>query len=69
MEKKLYKSINNKMLIGVCGGISEYFGFNVMAIRVLWVLGTLLTWNALFLYTALVILMPAREWKIIQGVR
>ena len=25
MEKRLYKSNNNKMIDGVCGGIAEYF--------------------------------------------
>ena len=28
MEKKLYKSNQNKMLDGVCGGIAEYFGID-----------------------------------------
>lgn len=61
MERILYKSTTNKLLTGVCGGISEYFGVNVNVLRVLWVLGILLTWNALFLYAALVILMPIRD--------
>ena len=61
MERILYKSNTNKLLTGVCGGISEYLGFNVNALRVLWVLGIFLTWNTLFLYTALVILMPIRD--------
>lgn len=38
MEKKLYKSNNNKMIAGVCGGIGEYFNVDPTVIRLLWVL-------------------------------
>lgn len=33
MEKKLYKSNQNKMICGVCGGIGEYFGIDPTIIR------------------------------------
>ena len=38
MEKRLYRSIDNKMLAGVCGGIAEYFGIDPTIIRLLCVL-------------------------------
>ena len=28
MDKRLYKSNENKMVEGVCGGIAEYFGID-----------------------------------------
>ena len=37
MEKKLYKSSNNKVFAGVCGGIGEYFSIDPVIIRLLWV--------------------------------
>ena len=42
MERKLYKSSQDKMLAGVCGGVAEYFGIDstivrlVMAFLTLW---------------------------------
>jgi phage shock protein C len=33
MEKKLYRSRENRMLFGVCGGIGEYTGIDPTVIR------------------------------------
>ena len=41
MEKKLYKSNQNKMLDGVCGGIAEYFGIDPTVVRLIWALFSL----------------------------
>ena len=38
MEKRLYKSNQNKMIDGVCGGIAEYFGVDPTVVRLLWAL-------------------------------
>ena len=36
MNKKLYKSNDNKMIDGVCGGIAEYFDIDPTLARVIW---------------------------------
>lgn len=36
MNRKLYRSNNNKMLCGVCGGIGEYLGIDPTLVRLLW---------------------------------
>lgn len=36
MNRKLYRSNNNKMLCGVCGGIGDYLGIDPTLIRLLW---------------------------------
>lgn len=36
--KKLYRSEQNKMFLGVCGGIGEYFGIDPTIIRLGWAL-------------------------------
>ena len=36
MNKKLYRSSQNKMLCGVCGGIGEYLGVDPTLIRLIW---------------------------------
>lgn len=36
MDKKLYRSRNNRMIAGVCGGIAEYFNIDPTIIRIIW---------------------------------
>jgi len=42
-KKKLYRSRSQKMVSGVCGGLAEYFEIDVSVVRILWVIGTLMT--------------------------
>lgn len=35
MDKKLYKSRENRVICGVCGGIGEYFNIDPTVIRLL----------------------------------
>jgi phage shock protein C len=37
MTKKFYRSVSQKMLGGVCGGLAEYFGTDVSLVRLLFV--------------------------------
>ena len=41
MQKKLYRSVTDKKLAGVCGGIAEYFGIDSTLVRLGWALLTL----------------------------
>ena len=50
MEKKLYKSNQNKMIDGVCGGIAEYFGIDPTVVRLLWVLFSLMGGSGILAY-------------------
>jgi phage shock protein C len=43
MAKKLYRSVSQKMLAGVCGGLAEYFDIDVSIVRLLTVGGALVT--------------------------
>ena len=36
--KRLYRSLNNRMLCGVCGGLGEYFNIDPSIVRILAVL-------------------------------
>ena len=38
MEKKLYKSVKDRKIAGVCGGIAEYLNVDSNVIRIIWVL-------------------------------
>ena len=37
MEKRLYRSFNQRMLGGVCGGLAEYFAVDVSLVRLIFV--------------------------------
>lgn len=41
MEKKLFRSISDKKLAGVCGGVAEYFGIDSTLVRLGWAALTL----------------------------
>lgn len=41
--KQLYLSATNKKLVGVCGGIGEYFNVDPTVIRLAWILVTIVT--------------------------
>ena len=58
MEKKLFKSSNDKVLAGVCGGIGEYFAVDAVIIRLLWVIFTLMGGAGLIAYIIAAIIMP-----------
>lgn len=38
MSKKLYRSITDRKVAGVCGGLGEYFNIDPTLIRLAWVL-------------------------------
>ena len=52
-DKRLYKSSENSMLCGVCGGIAEYFDIDPTLVRLAWVI---LTWA----YIIAAIIIPKR---------
>lgn len=58
MEKKLYKSNQNKMLDGVCGGIAEYFGVDPTVVRLIWALFSLMGGCGILAYIIAAIIIP-----------
>ena len=60
MNKRLYKSNENKMLVGVCGGIGEYFGMDPTLVRLAWVLFCALGGSGVIAYLLAAIIIPRR---------
>ena len=58
LEKKLYKSNQNKMLDGVCGGIAEYFGIDPTVVRLIWALFSLMGGCGILAYIIAAIIIP-----------
>ena len=60
MEKRLYKSNENKMISGVCGGIAEYFNIDPTLVRLGWVLFSALGGSGIIAYIIAAIIIPKR---------
>lgn len=59
--KKLYRSRNQRMLAGVCGGIGEYFNIDPTLVRLGFVALSFLAGGGLFAYILAVIIIPSEE--------
>lgn len=56
--KKLYRSIYDRKVCGVCGGLADYLGLDVTIIRLVWAILTVIGWGTgllVYLVAALVI--------------
>jgi phage shock protein C len=58
MEKKLYRSLKNRMLAGVCAGIADYFGLDPTVIRLAWVVFSCLAGSGVLAYIICAIVIP-----------
>lgn len=59
MEKRrLYRSQKNRIIGGVCGGLSDYFGWDPTLVRIVFAMLVLAGGNGLLLYLLLWILTP-----------
>ena len=57
--KKLYKSNQNKVVAGVCGGIAEYFNIDPTIIRLAWVLFCLVGGSGVLGYIICALVIPS----------
>ena len=58
MDRRLYKSNENKMIDGVCGGLSEYFDIDPTLVRLGWVLFCALGGSGILAYIIAAIVIP-----------
>lgn len=56
--KKLYRSNQNRMLAGVCGGIAEYFNIDPTVVRIAWAILSLVGALGIMAYVICLVLMP-----------
>jgi len=58
-QKKLYRSLSNKMICGVCQGVAEYINIDPTVVRLLWVIFGFMGFGILA-YIIAAIIMPAK---------
>jgi phage shock protein PspC (stress-responsive transcriptional regulator) len=57
--KRLYRSQDDRMIAGVCGGIADYFDIDPTLVRLLFVFGALGTFSGLFwAYIIMMFIVP-----------
>ena len=67
-DRRFYRSADHSVLGGVCGGLAEYFGFNLKGTRILAVIGFLMNPPlGAITYLAVVFLVPARSTNAIKS--
>ena len=68
MKKRLYKSNDNKMLAGVCGGVAEYYDIDPTLVRLGWVVLCALYGGGILAYIVAAIVIPRRPLGLNEGV-
>ncbi len=61
MNKKLFRSRNDKMISGVCGGIAEYFNIDSTLVRLIWAFLVILAGTGLLVYLVCAIVIPLND--------
>ena len=56
--KKLYRSRDERMIAGVCGGVAEYFDIDPTLVRLLFVLATFWGGPGLLAYIIMLVVVP-----------
>ncbi len=60
MQKRLYRSRDERIIWGVCGGIAKYFEVDPTLIRLIAVLTLFLGFAGLLIYPILTIIIPLK---------
>ncbi len=63
--KKLYRSEQNKMIAGVCGGVAEYFEIDPTLVRLGFVVISLAGGSGILGYLVAALIIPRRKEEII----
>jgi len=57
--RRLYRSITDRKLAGVCGGLAEYLGIDPVIARLIWVAVTIVSFGfGILLYIIAILVVP-----------
>jgi len=62
MEKKLYRSYDDKVIAGVCGGLAEYFGLDASLVRIAFAATVLFAGTGILFYILCALIIPERPY-------
>lgn len=66
--RPMTRSSDDRMIAGVCGGIAEYFGWSAFRVRVVYVIGSLVSaaFPGLIVYLFLWFLLPESTYGDVE---
>ena len=64
--KKLRKSKTDKKLLGVCGGLAEYFGIDPIWIRLAWAILIFVYGTGILLYFIFALIMSDQKRRAVE---
>ena len=67
MQKKLYRSVSDRKLAGVCGGLAKYLNMDATVIRVIWAILSLCAAAGVLAYIACALIIPEETPDIIDA--
>ena len=60
MQLKLYRSKSNRMLVGVCAGVADYFNIDPTVVRVAWAITSLFAFVGVVAYVVCAFVIPEK---------
>ena len=60
MQKKLYRSKSDRMLLGVCSGVAEYFNIDPTVVRVIWAVASIFAFAGVIAYAVCAFVIPEK---------
>ena len=58
MGKKLYRSRDDKKIVGVCGGVAKYFGIDPTIVRLIWAITSIFAFAGIIAYIVCAFVIP-----------
>ena len=60
MQKKLYRSKSNRMIVGVCAGVAEYLNIDPTVVRVAWAIASIFAFAGVIAYIVCAFVIPEK---------
>ena len=60
MQKKLYRSKSDRVIVGVCAGVAEYFNIDPTVVRVIWAIASVFAFVGVVAYIACALIIPEK---------
>ncbi len=61
--KRLYRSEDERIVAGVCGGVGEYFDIDPVIVRIAWIILTVAGGSGILLYILAWLIVPSQPWE------
>jgi phage shock protein PspC (stress-responsive transcriptional regulator) len=65
-QRRLYRSMSNRYIAGVCGGMAEYFNVDPVLVRVIWFFSIFVHGIGVFTYIAAWIIVPENRQAVMM---